>query len=184
MFMAGKKDIPIKNGVVLNILQIIRAVMSSAAEAELGALFINAKTAVSMWCTLKEMGHPQTRTPIQTDNLTAHALLTNKILPKALKAMDMQFHWLRCCKAQDQYWFYWRPGKQNLADYWTKHHLASHHKAFWPLILTSTTSDPENIKLNTPKKTATKFFIKNILLTLKSVEQLAAKQRKIAAKGA
>ncbi len=46
MFMAGTEDIPINNGAVINILQIIRAVISSAAEAELGALFINAKTAV------------------------------------------------------------------------------------------------------------------------------------------
>ena len=46
MFMAGKENIPCNNGAVLNIFQIIKAVMSSAAEAELGALFINAKTAV------------------------------------------------------------------------------------------------------------------------------------------
>ncbi len=37
MYMAGKEEIPINNGVVLNISQIIRAVMSSAAKAELGA---------------------------------------------------------------------------------------------------------------------------------------------------
>jgi hypothetical protein len=43
MFMTGKEEIPINNGAVHNISQIIRAVMSSAAEAELGALFINAK---------------------------------------------------------------------------------------------------------------------------------------------
>ncbi len=94
MFMAGKEEIPLNNGAVLNILQIIKAVMSSATEAELAALFINAKTAVSMRQMLKELGHPQTRTPMQTDNSTAHALLTNIILSKALKAMDMQFHWL------------------------------------------------------------------------------------------
>jgi hypothetical protein len=99
MFMAGNEDIPINNGAVLNISQIIRAVMSSAAEAKLGALFINAKTAVSMQRTLEEMGHPQTRTPIQTNNSTAHALLTNKIMPKASKTMDMRFHWLPCCEA-------------------------------------------------------------------------------------
>jgi hypothetical protein len=46
MFMSANNDIPTNNGAVLNISQIIRAVMSSAAEAELGALFINAKTAV------------------------------------------------------------------------------------------------------------------------------------------
>jgi hypothetical protein len=130
MFMAGNEDIPINNGAVLNISQIIRAMMSLAAEAKLGALFINAKTAVSMQHTLKELGHPQTNTPIQTDNSTAHALLTNKIMPKALKAMDVRFHWLRCHEAQDQCHFYWRPGTQNLAYYWTKHHLASHHKFF------------------------------------------------------
>jgi hypothetical protein len=89
MFMSSNDDIPTNNGAVLNILQIIRAVMSSAAEAELGALFINAKTAVLMRHTLEEMGHPQPQTPIQTDNKTANDLLTNKIMLKALKAMDM-----------------------------------------------------------------------------------------------
>jgi hypothetical protein len=42
----------------------MKAVMLSAAEAELGALFINAKMAVSMQQTLEELGHPQPRTPI------------------------------------------------------------------------------------------------------------------------
>jgi hypothetical protein len=53
MFMAGTEDISINNGAVLNIMQIIIAVIPSAAEAELGALFINAKMAV----LIKEMGH-------------------------------------------------------------------------------------------------------------------------------
>jgi hypothetical protein len=110
------------------------------------------------------MGHPQTCTPIQTNNSNAHTLLTNKIMPKALKATDMRFHWLYCYKAQDQYCFYWRPGAQNLANYWTKHHPASHHKAFCPQILTSS------------KNTATKSFVKKILLTPAFVEQMAAQQ--------
>ncbi len=94
MFMASINKIPKNNGAVLNILQIIRAIMSSAAEAELGALFINAKAAVSIRQTLEELGHPQPWMPIQTDNSTTLALLTNKILTKALKSMDMRFHWL------------------------------------------------------------------------------------------
>ncbi len=149
MFMSNTDEIPPNNGAVLNISQIIRAVMSSAAEAELGALFINAKTAVSIRHTLVELGHPQPRTPIQTDNSTAHALLTNKILPKALKAMDMRFHWLRDRAAQGQYRYYWRPGTQNMADYFTKHHPASHHKSFRSQILTSPT-DPGYTSLLTP----------------------------------
>ncbi len=134
--------------------------MSSAAEAELGALFINAKTAVSMRTTLEELGHPQTRTPMQTDNSTAHALLTNKILP----SVDMRFHWLRGCRdAQGQFRYYWRPGTQNLADYWTKHHPANHHTVFHPQILTSP-SDPEYTKLFTKPATVTKSFVDKILL--------------------
>jgi hypothetical protein len=181
MFMAGMEEIPINNRAVLNISQIIKAVMSLAVEAELGALFINAKTAVSVRWTLKELGHLQTQTPIQTNNLTAHALLTNKILPKALKAMDMRFHWLRCRAAQGQFCYYWRPGTQNFADYWTKHHPASHHKSFHPQILTSAI-DPEYIKLTgTPKINASKSFVKHILKSPLFAEQLAAKQKTLAA---
>ncbi len=155
MFMAGNEDIPFNNGAVLNISQIIRAVMSSAAEAELGALFINAKTAISIRQTLIKLGHPQPRTLIQTDNATAHALLTNKILPKALKAMDMRFHWLRCRDAQGQFCYYWRPGTQNLADYFTKHHPATHHKSVRPTILMAV-NDPEYRKLFQNTKDSTK----------------------------
>jgi hypothetical protein len=142
MFMAGTEDIPINYGAVLNISQIIKAVMSSATETKLGASFINAITAVSTQHTLEEIGHPQTCTPIQTNNSTAHALLTNKIMPKALKAMamDMQFHWLHCREAQDHSIIFTGDLEPKMADYRTKHHPASHHKAFWPQILTSSTS--------------------------------------------
>jgi hypothetical protein len=41
--------------------------------------------------------------------------------------MDMRFHWLRDRENRNQFKIYWRPGKTNLADYWTKHHPAKHH---------------------------------------------------------
>jgi hypothetical protein len=101
--------------------------MSSAAEAELGAIFINAKEAVYLRQILTEMGHPQPRTPIQTDNLTAEGIINQKIQPKRTKAMDMRFHWLRNREAQGQFKIYWRPRKTNLADYFTKHRPPIHH---------------------------------------------------------
>jgi hypothetical protein len=99
---------------------------------------------------------------MQTDNSTAQALLTNKILPKALKAMDMRFHWLQDREAQKQYRFYWRPG----TDYFTKHHPASHYKSFRSQIMTSP-SDPEYTKILTPnpKATSTKSFLTKLLAT-------------------
>ena len=115
--MTADQDIPQNNGALLNLSHRIKVVMSSAAEAELGALFINAKTAVSVRKMLEEMGHPQSPTPIQTNNTTVHGVLTNKIRPNATKAMDMRFHWLRCREGQQQLRYLWRPRRTNLADY-------------------------------------------------------------------
>ena len=72
--------------------------MSSAAEAEIGALYINSREAIPQRHLLEEMGHPQPPTPIQIDNTTALGVVTNTIQPKRTKAMDMRFHWLRCRK--------------------------------------------------------------------------------------
>ena len=92
--MEGHEEITANNGAVMNVSQIIKAVMSSAAEAKLCALFINCKLAVLARKTLEELGHLQPKTPMQTNNSTANGLLNNKITPKATKSIDMKFHWM------------------------------------------------------------------------------------------
>ena len=47
--------------------------------------------------------------------------------------MDMQFKWLLDREQQGQYW---RPGKTNLADYFTKHHPPAHHRNVREIFLT------------------------------------------------
>ena len=47
----------------------------------------------------------------------------------------MRFHWLKCRESQEQFQYYWAPGKANLADYFTKHHSPAHHKAVRPIYL-------------------------------------------------
>jgi hypothetical protein len=122
----GENDAP-NNGAILTLATIIKAVMSSAAEAELAAVYLNAREAVYLRQILTEIGHPQPRTPIQTDNSTAEGVINHKIQPRRTKAMDMRFHWLRDREAQGQFKIYWRSGKTNLADYFTKHHPPLHH---------------------------------------------------------
>ncbi len=129
-------DDPPNNGAMLNISKILKAVMSSAAKAKLGALYINAREAIPMQHLLKEMGHKQPPMPIQTDNSTALGIITNNIQPRRTKAMDMQFHWLQCRDSQGQFQYYWCPGPNNRADYWTKHHCAAHHIKKCPTIFT------------------------------------------------
>jgi hypothetical protein len=80
-FLSSDTEDPIHNGAVLNIAQLIKAVMSSAAEAELGALYINACKAVPQCQTLAEMGHKQPPTPMQTNNSTALGVVNNNIQP-------------------------------------------------------------------------------------------------------
>jgi hypothetical protein len=127
-FLSTAKDAPPNNGAILNIAHIIKHVMASATEAELAALYIVAREAVYIRIILEELGHKQPATPLQTDNSMADAVCNGKIQPKRTKAMDMRFHWLRDRECQEQFRIYWRPGKLNYADYWTKHHPAKHHQ--------------------------------------------------------
>jgi hypothetical protein len=136
-FCSSNVDDPPNNGAVLNISKILKTVMSSAAEAKLGALYINAPEAIPMRPLLEEMGHKQPPTPIQTDNSTALGVITNNIQPRRTKAIDMQFHWLQCSDSQGQFQYYWHPGPNNRADYWTKHHCAAHHIKKRTTILTA-----------------------------------------------
>jgi hypothetical protein len=53
-----------------------------AAEAKLGAIFINAKEAVHILNILTKMGHPKPHTPIQMDNTTPEGVINNHVQPK------------------------------------------------------------------------------------------------------
>ena len=114
---------------------IMREVLSSAAEAELAALFHNGREACPMRHALEEMGHPQPPTPIVTDNITAAGIANDDVKQKRSKAMDMRFYWVRDRVRQGQFIVYWRKGALNKADYHTKHHHVKHHREVRPTYL-------------------------------------------------
>jgi len=91
-FLSNSNSSAPNNGAILTMLTIIKAVMSSAAVAELGVLFLYAKETVFIRQILTEMGHRQPHTPIQTDNTTVEAVINNRVQPKQLKATDMRIH--------------------------------------------------------------------------------------------
>jgi hypothetical protein len=105
----------------------MRSVLSSATKAETGELFHNAKDAAPFRITLIKLGHPQGATPIQTNNVCAPGIINDTVKQHRSKAMDMRFYWIKDRVAQGQYVVHWRKGSDNLADYITKHHSASHH---------------------------------------------------------
>jgi hypothetical protein len=71
---------PIKlNGAFSTLCAILRFVVASMAEAELGALFLICKQATIFRLTLEEMGHPQPPTLVHCKNSTAVGITNNSV---------------------------------------------------------------------------------------------------------
>ncbi len=102
--------------------------MASAAEAEVEALFLNGQEATVLRITLQDLGHQQPATPVKTDNSTAAGIANNSIKQRRSRAMDMRFYWIRDRVLQGQFIVYWKPGTNNMGDYYTKHHSPAHHQ--------------------------------------------------------
>jgi hypothetical protein len=117
------------------VVSVIKNVVASAAESEVGACFQNAQSGAPLRVIPAELGHIQPPTPLCTDNSTAFGILNKTIKQKRSKTMDMRYHWLTYRVRQKQFDIYWRPGRENLGNYHTKHHSAQHHKDMRGLIL-------------------------------------------------
>jgi hypothetical protein len=118
---------PALNGAVHITSLIMKHVLASAAEAEIAALFHNAQEACSMRVTLTTLGHPQSATPIQTDNQCALGIVNGTVKQKRSRAIDMRFYWLCDRVQQNHFLVHWAPGPTNRGDYFTKHHPTAHH---------------------------------------------------------
>ena len=131
---AAKPD-PTPNGPIHTECVTLRNVMTSAAEAETQTVYHNGKVAIPIRTTLLELGHPQPPTPIKTDNSTACGILNASMRKKRSKAFDMKIHFMIDRIQQKEFQLYWDRGKNNLGDYFTKHHPPSHHKIMRPKYL-------------------------------------------------
>jgi hypothetical protein len=120
---------------ILNVTSVIKNVVASAAESEVGACFHNSQSGAPLRVTLTELGHTQPPAPLRTDNSTTFGILNETIKQKRSKAMDIRYHLLTNRVRQKQFDIYWPPGRENLCDYHTKHHSTQHHKYMRGLIL-------------------------------------------------
>jgi len=136
MGWSPKDGDPIKlNGAFFTLCAILWFVVVSAAEAELGALFFNCKEGIIFRLTLEKLGHPQPKTPIHCDDATAVRNANNTVKQQRSRSTEMRYLWV-CDKVdQDAYDVKWQPGKENLADYQSKHHTGAHHTAVRPWYL-------------------------------------------------
>eukprot|EP00804_Cyclotella_cryptica_P017162 CCRYP_003374-RA/>CCRYP_003374-RA protein AED:0.43 eAED:0.43 QI:0/0/0/1/0/0/2/0/194 len=123
-----KNNQPIKlNSAIAVLCTILKFVAASAAEAELGALFLNAKEAKIMRLTLHELGHPQPPTPTHCDNSTIVDIVNNTVKRQKSRSMEMRYFWLLDGHINKLFNFLYHPGLENLADYPSKAHPGGHN---------------------------------------------------------
>ena len=128
MYLTKRDEPDCHDGSVLVLLAIIKHIMASASKPKLVALFYGFKEAIPLHTALKEMGHPQPGPTLVTmENSTSVRLTMQQMLPKASKAMDMHFQWLKCCHAQQLFCFFWAKCQLNHADYPSKCHPPAHY---------------------------------------------------------
>ena len=81
IFLLENDAIPRWNGPLLTIAQIMKYIGSSAAEAEITALFLTAKDMLPLRNTLQEMGWKQPPLPLQPDNSIAVGVTNSALIP-------------------------------------------------------------------------------------------------------
>jgi hypothetical protein len=138
-FFMGKVPIhgkPIKlNGVFHTLCAILRFLVASVAEAELGALFLNCQEGMIFKLTLEDLRHKQPKIPVHCDNAMVVGIANNTIKRQQSRAMEMRYFWTCEKDAQNVCSFQWHPGMENLANYQSKHHPGAHYTAVRPYYL-------------------------------------------------
>jgi hypothetical protein len=139
-YLGNRNQSTIPNGAVLALSSIIPCVVASVGEAEYAAVFLNGQEGEGLRQQLENLGYPQPPTLILCDNQCAVGLATDTVKIKRTKSIDMRFHWIRDRIRQGHFLVNWRPGADNLADFFTKPLPVHTHQAIMPLLVRIPTS--------------------------------------------
>jgi hypothetical protein len=100
----------------------MKHLLSSAAEDEVGSIFINAKEVVPFRVPTASHSYSDR----QFDRIWDSEQQSQSETVQS-NGHDICY-WIKDRIEQGQYRVYWEPGSYNLADYFTKHHSSAHHK--------------------------------------------------------
>jgi hypothetical protein len=99
-YLTSNQDLPHSrpyNGPLHVYCCVMKEVLSSTAEAELGALFHNSKEACPLQSALTEMGHLQNATSLSTNNSTAAGISNSTVKQRQLNVIDMHYYGVCDC---------------------------------------------------------------------------------------
>ena len=127
----GNRDDDTICGVLFAMSSSIPTVCAAVSEAEYAALFMNAQHGAWERTVLGALRYPQTDpTRMETDNKTAAGISNRTCRVKRSKAIAMRYHWVRDRVKCGEFAVYWAPGRNNLADFFTKPQPDWRHKEF------------------------------------------------------
>jgi 5S rRNA maturation endonuclease (ribonuclease M5) len=75
------------NGSTLNVASVIKNVVASAANSEVGVFFHNDQSGAPLRVTITELGHTKPAMPLRSDNSNAFGILNKIIKQKRSKAI-------------------------------------------------------------------------------------------------
>ena len=138
--------------------------MSSAQEAETGSGITNGKDSVPFCNYLHEMVHIQGLKPIQFDNIVANGIMTDTVVQRIHKAMDMLFYWICGWCRQKQLHVHLKQGKQNISDYSSRYNSTQLFISVWPTYVLNLIQKQTKALLKLSKLTTTlQVCVQNVL---------------------
>ena len=81
---------------------------------------------------LNELGHGQSQTPLHYDNSTAAGIANGTLKKQISRLMEIKLFWATDQLMNKEFDAQWPPGKENPADYFTKHFNTKHHQSVHP----------------------------------------------------
>ena len=118
--MADKLE-PTENAPIHIECVLLKHIVSSAAEAETGALFHNTKMAIFIVKMLEALGHTRETVKIKSNNTTTEVFSNSTLKGKLTTTWDMRWWWLQDNTKSNQLIIYWDKCTNNKANYPTKH---------------------------------------------------------------
>ena len=100
---------------------------------------------------MKGMDHQQPPKLVVTDSATSGGFVNDNIRQQISRAIDMILYWVHGRARRGHYLVYWERVKDNLDDYFTRHHPTKHHRATRGTYLVPTDDSSKNVYYQVPR---------------------------------
>ena len=111
----------------------MKNVLASEMEAEIDSQCTIFQTSDYLWKIGTETEKQQPDISVAAERSSACGVTNRMSKQQLYRAISVIFYWVRDHTKKAHYHIFWKPGEGNLAGYFTKKHLLSHHIVMSPV---------------------------------------------------